>query len=113
MSNKVGNVAEEATKVLTGTTLKMRSNLDLVTDTVKDKVAAAGISANTLLGTVSDMTNIRRKRPSTSSLDRGVLNNLQFSQSFSSNYDIDAGDEDHPSAGASSEDVSQVLRNGL
>ena len=105
-------MAEEASKVLTGTTSKVLSNIEraqnLVTDSVAKRVRQAEASANMMLGNVSDMTNIRRKRPSISSLDRGLHSNIQFSHNFSSNYELDITDiDDHVSPTPSSEDVSK------
>ena len=105
-------MAEEASKVLTGTTSKVLSNIEraqnLVTDSVAKRVRQAEASANMMLGNVSDMTNLRRKRPSVSSLDRGLHSNIQFSHNFSSNYELDMTDiDDHVSPTPSSEDVSK------
>ena len=113
MSCKVGTVAEEASKVLSGTSERVRSNIEragnLVTDTVTEAGQRMTSTVNTASELLGDITNIRRqKRLSEASLDRGALTSLQFSQNFISNYELEAVDsEDRVSIEASEEDVAR------
>ena len=111
VGTKVGSVAEEASKALK---TKISRAQNMMTDTVTSahlKLATAGVSANTaadrLLETVGDITNItniRRKRPSIVSLDSAVPS---YSNTlYNNSYEFEGSQADQISAGASSEDIS-------
>ena len=101
VGNKVGNVAEEASKVLAGTSMKVKTNIERAQHMMTDTVTSAHLS---LLETVGDITNVRRKRPSVASLDSVNINS--YSQLYKNSYEFEGNQADHISAGGSSEDIS-------